>query len=140
LCVTEEFEGGFTLSKCAESSAAKEASPHHSEPVTSGFALSGVADAEIGISDGFEISSTVVVGGPPIVVEETGVSQQVRRAAEEASPDSSEAITDGTVFSDTEDSRISDGYGTSSAAIGSPAVGTGSDVSFPDNHESASKN
>jgi hypothetical protein len=51
------------------------ASPHYSELVTSGFAPSGVADAEIGISDGFEISSTVVACRPLTVVKETGVPQ-----------------------------------------------------------------
>jgi hypothetical protein len=77
--VTEEFKGKLTLLKHVERSAAEEASPHHPEPVMSGFAPSGIADAEIGISDGFEISSTVVIGGPLTVVEETGVSQQFRR-------------------------------------------------------------
>jgi hypothetical protein len=95
--VSEDFEGGLTLSKRAERSAAEEASPHYSEPVTSGFAPSGVADAEIGISDGVEISSTVVTGGPPTVVEETGVSHQTWRQVEEASPESSEAPMEDTV-------------------------------------------
>jgi hypothetical protein len=63
LYVTEELEGGLTLLKRAERSAAEEASPHYSEPVASGFAPSGVVDAEIRISEGAEISSTVVVGG-----------------------------------------------------------------------------
>jgi hypothetical protein len=72
--VTEEFEGGLTLSKRAERSAAEEASPHYSEPVTSRLAPSGVADAAYGISEGAEISSTVVANGPETVGEETGVS------------------------------------------------------------------
>jgi hypothetical protein len=93
--------------------------------VTSGFAPSGVADAEIGISDGFEITSTVVAGGPPTVEEETGVSQLIRWSVEEASLDSSEAITDGTVLFDTEDNGVLDGYETSSAVVGSPIVRTG---------------
>jgi hypothetical protein len=117
LYVTEEFEGGLTLSKRVERSAAEEASPHHFEPVTSGFTPSCVADAEIGISDGLEISSTVIVDGPPTVVAETGVSQLIRRAAEEASLDSSEVITDGTVLSDTKDSGVSDEYETSSTVV-----------------------
>jgi hypothetical protein len=62
-------------------------------------------------------------------VNETGVSRQFRSAAEKASPDSTEAITDGTVFSDLEDSGVSNGYETSSAVVGSPAVGTGTGVS-----------
>jgi hypothetical protein len=74
--VTEEFVSGLTLSKRAERSAAEEASPHYSELVTSGFAPLGVADVEIGISDGFEISLTILAGGPPTVVEETRVSHQ----------------------------------------------------------------
>jgi hypothetical protein len=86
--------------------------------VTSGFARSDVADAEIGISDGFEISSTVVTGGPPTVVEETGFSHQGWRQAEEASPESSEVPT--------EDSGVSDGSVTSSAVVGLPIVGMGS--------------
>jgi hypothetical protein len=49
--------------------------------------------------------------------------------AEEASPNSSEVITDGTVFSDTEDSGVSDGYDISSAVVGSPTVETGTGVS-----------
>jgi hypothetical protein len=93
--------------------------------MTSGFAPSGVADAEIGISDGFKISSTVVVGSTPTVVEGTGGSQQVRWAAEEASSASSEALTEGTIFSDIEDSGVSDGSATSSAVVGLPTVGTG---------------
>jgi hypothetical protein len=72
--VTEEFEGGLTLSRRAERSAAEETSPHYSELVTSWLAPSGVADTANGISEGAEISSTVVAGGPPTVVEETGVS------------------------------------------------------------------
>jgi hypothetical protein len=104
---------------------AEEASPHHFEPVTSDFTPSGVADAEIGISDSFKISSTVAAGGPPTVVEGTKVSHQVWREAEAASPESSKAITEGTVFSDTEDSGVSDGFGTSSTVVGLPTVGTG---------------
>jgi hypothetical protein len=77
--------------------------------VTSGFAPSCVADAEIGISDGFEISSTIVTCGPLIVLKETRVPQQFRRVAEEASPESSGPITDGTVFSNTKDSGVSEG-------------------------------
>jgi hypothetical protein len=123
--VTKEFEGRLTLSKSAERSAAEAAPPHYSEPVTSGFAPSGVADAEIGISNGFKISSTMVAGGPPTVVQETRVSQQVRREAEEASPESFEPLTEGTIFSDTKDSGVSDGSGTSSAVVGLPTVGTG---------------
>jgi hypothetical protein len=72
--VTEEFEGRLTLSKRAERREAEEASPNHSEKITNGFVPSDVLDAEIGISDGFEISSTVVAGGPLTVVKETGVS------------------------------------------------------------------
>jgi hypothetical protein len=123
--VTEEFEGGLTLSKRAERSTAEEASPHYSEPVTSGFAHSNVADAEIGISAGAEISSTVVAGGSPTVVAETGVSHQNWRQAEEASPASSEVPTEDTVFSDTEDSGVSDGSETSSTVVGLPTAGTG---------------
>jgi hypothetical protein len=133
--VTEELEGGLTLSKHAERSAAQEASPHHSKPVTSGFAPSDVTDVGIGILDGSEILSTIIAGEPPTVVKETGVSQQFRRAAEEASPDSTEAITDGTIFSDTKDSGVSDGYETSSAAVASPAVGTGRGVSQLPTHQ-----
>jgi hypothetical protein len=55
LYITEEFEGGLTLSKRAERSAAEEASLHHPQPVPNGFAPSGVSDVEIGISDCFEI-------------------------------------------------------------------------------------
>jgi hypothetical protein len=123
--VTEEFEGGLTLSKRTERSAAEEASPHYSELVTSGFAPSGVPDTEIGISDGFEISSTVVAGGPPTLVEETGVSHQGWRRAAEVSPESSEVPTEDTVFSEIEDSGVSDGSGTSSAVVGLLTVGTG---------------
>jgi hypothetical protein len=133
--VTEEFESELILLKCAERSAAEEALPHHPEPVTIGFALSGVADAEIGISDGFEISSIVVAGGPPTVVKGTGVFRQVGSAAEGASPDSTEVITNGTVFSDLEDSGVSDGYETSSAVVGSPAVGMGIGVSQLTTHQ-----
>jgi hypothetical protein len=103
LYITEEFEGGLTLLNCAEWSAAEEASPHHPEPVTSGFTPSGVTDAEIEISDGFEICSTVVASRPLTVVKETGVSRQFGSTAEEASLDSTEAITDETVFSDLKD-------------------------------------
>jgi hypothetical protein len=53
--VIEEFEGGLTLLKRAEQSEAEEASPNHSEKVTNGFVPSDVLDAEIGISEGFEI-------------------------------------------------------------------------------------
>jgi hypothetical protein len=123
--VTEEFEGGVTLSKRAERSAAEGASPHYSEPVTSGFAPLGVADTEIKISDGFKISSTVVAGGSLTVVEETGVSHQDWRQAEEVSPESSEVSTEDTVFSDTEDSCVLDESGTSSAVVGLPTVGMG---------------
>jgi hypothetical protein len=69
--VTEEFEGGLTLSK---RSAAEEASPHYSEPVTSRLAPSAVANVTNGIAAGAGISTTVVAGGPPTVGEETGVS------------------------------------------------------------------
>jgi hypothetical protein len=128
--VTEEFEGGLTLSKRAECSAAEEASPHYSEPVTSGFPPSGVADAENGISEGAEISSTVVAGGPPTVVEETGVSHSNLRQVEEASLASSKAPTEDTAFSDTEDSGVSDGSGTSSAVVtGLPTADTGAGAS-----------
>jgi hypothetical protein len=82
--VTEEFEGGLTLSKREERSAVEEASPHYSEPVTSRLAPSGVADAANGISEGAEISSIVVAGGPATVVEETGVSHSNWRQVEEA--------------------------------------------------------
>jgi hypothetical protein len=128
--VTEDFEDGLTLSKCAERSEAEEALPHHPEPVTNGFVPLGVPDAEIGISDRFEISSIVVVGGPPTVVKEIGVSQQFRSAVEEASPDSIEAIMDGTIFSEVKEIRVSDRYETSSAVVvgGSPTVVTGTGV------------
>jgi hypothetical protein len=127
--VTEEFKGGLTLSKRAERSAVEEASPHYSEPVTSGFAPSGVADAEIGISDGVEISSTVVAGGPPTVVKETGVSHHTGRQVEEASPESSKVPTEDNVFSDTDDSGVSDISRTSSAVVGVSTVGTGAGTS-----------
>jgi hypothetical protein len=81
--VTEELEGGLTLSKRGECIEAEEASPNYSGKVTDGSVPSDVLDAEIGISDGFEISSRVVAGGPPTVVKETGVvSQQFGSAAE----------------------------------------------------------
>jgi hypothetical protein len=82
--VTEEFEGGLTLSKRDERSAAEEASQHYSEPVKSRLAPSRVADAENGISEGDEISSTVVAGGAPTIVQETGVSHSNWRQVEEA--------------------------------------------------------
>jgi hypothetical protein len=63
-------------------------------------------------------------------VKETGLSQQFRSAAEEASPNSIEAITDRTVSSDAEEIGVSDGYETSSAVVvvGSPTVVTGTGV------------
>jgi hypothetical protein len=127
--ITEEFEGRLTLSKRAERSAAEEASPHYSEPVTSGFAPSGVADAEIGISEGTEILAAVVAGGPPTAVAETRVSHQNWRQVQEASPTSSEVPTEDIVFSETEDSGVSDGSGTSLAVVGLPTTGTGAGVS-----------
>jgi hypothetical protein len=130
LYVTEEFEGGLTLSKRVERSEAEAALQHPSETVTNGFVPSDVLDAEIGISDGFEISSTVVASGSPTVVKETGVSQQLRHAAKAASPDSTEAVTDEPVSSDVEEIEVSDGYETSSAIVlaGSPTVAKGTSV------------
>jgi hypothetical protein len=127
--VTEEFEGGLTLSKREEGRAVEEASPHYSKPMTSRIAPSRVADAVNGISAGAEISTTVVAGGPPTIVEETGVSQSIWRQVEEASPASSEVPTEDTACSDTEDSGVSDGSGTSSAVVGLSTVGTGAGAS-----------
>jgi hypothetical protein len=93
------------------------------------LAPSGVADAENGISEGAEISSTVVASGPPTVVEETGVSHSNWRQVEEASLVSSEVPTEDTAFSDIEDSGVSDGSGTLSAVLGLPTVGTGAGAS-----------
>jgi hypothetical protein len=93
------------------------------------LAPSGVADAENGISEGAEISSTVVAGGPPTIVEETRVSHSNWRQVEEASPVSSEVPTEDTAFSDIEDSRVSDGSGTLSAILGLPTVDTGAGAS-----------
>jgi hypothetical protein len=64
-------------------------------------------------------------------VKETGVSQQFGSAAKETSPNSTEAITDGTVSSDVEEIGVSDGYETLSAVVvgGSPTVVTGTGVS-----------
>jgi hypothetical protein len=132
--VTEEFEGGLTLSKRAESSAAEEASPHYSEPVTSQLAPSGVADATSGISAGAEISTTVVADGPTTVGEETGVSLSNWRQVEEASPASSELPMEDTACSDTEDSGVSDGSGTSSAVGAASIAGTGAGASLPTTH------
>jgi hypothetical protein len=126
--VTEEFEGGLTLSKRAERSEAEAALQHPSETVTNGFVPSDVPDAEIEISDGFEISSRVVAGGPPTVVKETDISHQLRPEA--ASPHSTEAATDEPVSSDVEEIEVSDGYETSSAVVvaGSPTVAKGTRV------------
>jgi hypothetical protein len=132
--VNEEIEGGLTLSKRAERSAAKEASPHYSEPVTSRLAPSGVADATSRISEGAEISSTVVADGPATVAEETGVSQSNWRQVEEASPASSEVPTKDTAGSDTEDSGVSDGSETSSAVVGASTAGTGAGASLATTH------
>jgi hypothetical protein len=129
--VTEEFEGGLTFLKRAERSAAEEASPHYSAPVTSRLAP---ADVKSGISDGAEISSTVVADGPATVAEETGVSQSNWRQVEEASPASSEVPTEDTACSDTEDSGVSDGSGTSSAVVGASTASTGAGASLPTTH------
>jgi hypothetical protein len=96
--VTEEFEGGLTLSKRAERNAAEEASPHYSKPVTSQLAPSGVANAASGISEGAEISTTVVADGPATIGEETGVSRSHWRQVEEASPASSEVPMEDHLF------------------------------------------
>jgi hypothetical protein len=128
--VTEEFEGGLTLSTRAERSAAEEASPHYSELVTSRLAPSGVADAAYGVSDGAEISSTVVVDGPATVGGETGVSRLHWRKVEEASPASSEVPMEDTACSDTEDSGVSDGSGTSSVVVALATASTGAGASL----------
>jgi hypothetical protein len=129
--VTEEFEGGLTLSKRAERSAAEEASPHYSEPLTSRLAPSDVADAAYGISEGAEISSTIVEDEPATVGEETGVSRSNWRQVEEASLASSEVPPEDTACSDTEDSGVSDGSETSSAVVGLSTAGTGACASLP---------
>jgi hypothetical protein len=71
---TEEIEDGLTSSKSAKESAAEAALPHPTETVTDGLIPSVVPDAgEIAISDGPEISLTVVVDKSPTVVKGTGV-------------------------------------------------------------------
>jgi hypothetical protein len=116
--------------KSVERSEAEAASPHHTEKVTNGFVPSDVLDAEFGISDGFEISSTVVDDGSPIVVKETSVFQQLRSAAEAASSHSTEADTEEPVSSDAEEIGVSDGSEISSAVVvgGPPTVAKGTSV------------
>jgi hypothetical protein len=131
LYVTEEFEDGLTLSNSAGRSAAEAASPQHTETVKDGFVPSVVPDAaEIGISDGHEISSTVVADGSPIIVIGTSVPQQLRSAAEEASPHPTETVTNGFVPSNAEEIGVSDGSEISSAGVvgGPPTVAKGTTV------------
>jgi hypothetical protein len=109
---------------------AEEASPHHTETVANGFVPSVIPDAaEIGISDGHEISSTVVADGSPTAVTGTGVPQQLQSSAEEASPHPTETVTNGFIPSDVEEIRVSDRSEISSVVvIGGPptfAKGTG---------------
>jgi hypothetical protein len=65
---------GLAPSNSAGRSAAEEASSHPTEKVTDGHVLSVVPEAqEIEISEGLEISATVVVGGSLTVAKGTGV-------------------------------------------------------------------
>jgi hypothetical protein len=99
--------------------------------VLDGFVPSVFPDAsEIGISNGHEISSTVVADGSRTVVTGTVVPQQLRSAAEEALPNPTETVTNGFVTSDVEEIGVSEGSEISSAVVvgGPPTVTKGTGV------------
>jgi hypothetical protein len=78
--LTEESEDGLTPSNSAKQQKAESVSPQQPETSTNGFVPSDVSVAEeIEISDGLEISSTVVADGSPTVVPGTDVPEQLGR-------------------------------------------------------------
>jgi hypothetical protein len=85
--LTEESEDELTPSNSAEQQKAESVSPQQPETRTNGFVSSNVSVVEeIGISEGLEISSTVLVNGSQTVVPGTDVPEKLGRAVEEASP------------------------------------------------------
>jgi hypothetical protein len=92
---------------------------------TNGFVPSDVSVGEqIEISDGLEISATVVADGSPTVVPGTDVPKQLGRAVKEASPHLAERVTQGDVPSDADEigSRIGSGI-PSPVVVGGPPTG-----------------
>jgi hypothetical protein len=104
--LTEESEDGLTPSNSTEQQKAESVSPQQPETSTNGFVPSDVSVAEeIEISDGLEISSTVVADGSPTVVPGTGVPEQLGRAVKEASPHLAERVMQGDVPAEADEIR-----------------------------------